>query len=380
MHLQTQTVGPNRLFFIDNIRIIVTIFVLLHHIALTYGATQGWYYYETTKDPFAKAILNLLLSFNRACLIGIFFLIAGYFTPGSYDRKGPAGFLKDRIIRLGIPLFIFAFIMRPTLVYTMNSDILWKKYSYLENIFLFRNVGPGPLWFAELLLIFCIVYSIIRLFMPGKEAEKENLMVFPSSGSIFFFSVLLSIAVFAARIYFPANRQIFHLRPGNYPQYIAMFAAGIIAYRNGWLTNIPDSAGRLWTWAAIFFLLIFIPVFVWKGCMEGHISLFSGGLHWQALFSAMWESFFCTAMAISLPYNFKKYFNCRGTILKSMGEDSFTVYIFHPMVLVYLSYLLRDFIPDRSLLKFFIVSALGIPICFIISHYIRKLPYAKKVL
>jgi fucose 4-O-acetylase-like acetyltransferase len=32
--------------------------------------------------------------------MGFFFLISGYFTPGSFERKGLRSFLKDRLIRL----------------------------------------------------------------------------------------------------------------------------------------------------------------------------------------------------------------------------------------------------------------------------------------
>ena len=42
--------------------------------------------------------------------MGFFFLLAGYFTPASYERKGAGAFLTDRFVRLGIPLIM------PTLI------------------------------------------------------------------------------------------------------------------------------------------------------------------------------------------------------------------------------------------------------------------------
>ena len=39
--------------------------------------------------------------------------MAGYFTPRSYDRKGPWAFLKDKLVRLGIPLVVFWFVINP---------------------------------------------------------------------------------------------------------------------------------------------------------------------------------------------------------------------------------------------------------------------------
>ena len=46
--------------------------------------------------------------------MGFFFLLAGYFTPASLERKGYARFLGDRFLRLGLPLLAFIFILGPT--------------------------------------------------------------------------------------------------------------------------------------------------------------------------------------------------------------------------------------------------------------------------
>jgi len=45
----TVTSRPQKLFYIDNVKIILTILVILHHTFITYGASGGWYY--TQKQP-----------------------------------------------------------------------------------------------------------------------------------------------------------------------------------------------------------------------------------------------------------------------------------------------------------------------------------------
>src|ERR1700730_8163280 len=39
-----------RLFFMDNLRVFLTILVIMHHLAITYGAAGSWYYYDPTKN------------------------------------------------------------------------------------------------------------------------------------------------------------------------------------------------------------------------------------------------------------------------------------------------------------------------------------------
>ncbi len=54
--------------------------------------------------------------------MGFLFLIAGYFTPGSYNKKGIKRFIKDRLIRLGLPTLLFMYIVGPiTELLVINS-------------------------------------------------------------------------------------------------------------------------------------------------------------------------------------------------------------------------------------------------------------------
>ncbi|HEY0088195.1 MAG TPA: acyltransferase family protein, partial [Candidatus Lokiarchaeia archaeon] len=90
-----------RMLFVDNLRILLTILVLAHHTMITYGAAGGWYYRDPYTDELTSIILTICVAFNQAFFMGLFFFISAFFVPGSYDRKGPTQFLKDRFIRLG---------------------------------------------------------------------------------------------------------------------------------------------------------------------------------------------------------------------------------------------------------------------------------------
>ncbi|MBV9792236.1 MAG: acyltransferase family protein, partial [Chloroflexi bacterium] len=90
-----------RLVFVDTLRVALTILVVMHHLAVTYGASAPWYYIEAPQDDgLTFIVLLIFILFNQAWFMGCFFLIAGYFTPASYDRKGAGAFLKDRLLRL----------------------------------------------------------------------------------------------------------------------------------------------------------------------------------------------------------------------------------------------------------------------------------------
>jgi glucan biosynthesis protein C len=66
--------------------------------------------------------------------------------------------------------------------------------------------------------------------------------------------------------------------------------------------------------------------------------------------------------------------------VKALADNSFTVYLIHIPIIVFLQILLIGVTID-PLIKFAIVGAIGVPMAFAISHYgIRRLPYAKNIL
>src|SRR5215469_11297027 len=79
-----------RLLFIDNVRVALTIQVIVFHLAITYGAIGSWYYHEPTRDVVTTLLLSIFVAASQAFFMGFFFLISAYLTPGAYERKGAA--------------------------------------------------------------------------------------------------------------------------------------------------------------------------------------------------------------------------------------------------------------------------------------------------
>jgi hypothetical protein len=113
---QAPAAKSSRMFFIDNLRVFLIILVVMFHLAITYGAAGSWYYQDPTKDTLTSVVLTILTATDQAFFMGLLFLISGYFTPGSYDRKGAGPFVRDRILRLGIPLLIYDIVIDPFVV------------------------------------------------------------------------------------------------------------------------------------------------------------------------------------------------------------------------------------------------------------------------
>ena len=97
-----------RLTYLDNIRLVLITGVVLGHLSVTYGMDADWTYYEGGEvNGIFVAVQMLVLAIAIGFAMGLFFLIAGYFTAPAYDHKGFAQFLVDRFKRLAIPWMIF---------------------------------------------------------------------------------------------------------------------------------------------------------------------------------------------------------------------------------------------------------------------------------
>lgn len=69
----TEENKSTRMFFLDNLKILLTILVILHHTMITYGAAGGWYFYDPNTDELSSIILSILAGLNQGFFMGLFF-------------------------------------------------------------------------------------------------------------------------------------------------------------------------------------------------------------------------------------------------------------------------------------------------------------------
>lgn len=373
--------GAKRMLYLDNLRLSFTFLVILHHVCLTYAANSGWYFYQRLDDPFTNIVLNILMGVGRTWVLASFFLISGYFTPGSLDRKGTWWFIKDRFIRIGIPLAIFALLIRPTMVFLLKRDTLSLQYSYLENIFLLKNAAPGPAWFLEVLLVFSLAYAAWRALTRSSRQRDRKARPFPGNGAIILFILVLAAFTFVMRVYLPSEKQIFHLRLGNYAEYVAFFFGGIVAYRNRWLEKLTDATGKQWTVITGMAVCVYI-LFIVEAWVAGEsLSFLRGGFSLKTLITTYVGTFIALGSSICLVYLFRTYLNGQPGVIAPMTQDAYAVFIFHSPVIVAVTYYMQGMAVLHPFIKFLSAFVVGTALCFLLCHYlVRKIPYAKRVL
>lgn len=379
------TAPGSRIVFIDNIRVLLIVLIVLIHVAITYGGPGSWYYREVPLDDLDAAVGFLFGIYNMTAngfALGFFFLIAGYFTPGSYDHKGAREFLETRFSRLGIPLLFYVAVIDPVIKYTLqvtvsggDPSIVQFLGSFLRN---YRGLGVGPLWFVEILLVFTVLYVLWRKLTSGRPVSITwNL---PGNAGMAGYALVVCVLTFIVRIWLPEGWrfELLNLQFPNFPQYICMFPLGIIAWRNHWFEQLTENRGALWS-AVVVALLALCPVVLYLGGAVEDYTVFMGGFTWQSLFYAAWEQFICVGMVISLSVLFRRIFDHQGAFAQSLSRSAYTVYVIHAPVIIFLALALRN-ITLYPLFKFLLVAPIAVALCFLTANLVRKLPLARNVL
>src|SRR6202012_5995238 len=111
----------------------------------------------------------LFVSVNQSFFMGFFFFLSAYFTGPSYDKKGPSRFIKDRLVRLGIPLVFYSFVLGPF----MNYLVYYFGYDHHISFSQFLSgyndwIDFGVLWFVAALLLFTLIYVAWRQIITNQ--------------------------------------------------------------------------------------------------------------------------------------------------------------------------------------------------------------------
>jgi glucan biosynthesis protein C len=335
----SRRVSSARLDYLDALKVLLTVLVIAHHAGQPYGPTGGrWPVFDAKQ----AGILGPFFGVNAAFFMGLFFLVSAFFVPSSFERKGAWTFLKDRFLRLGIPFVAVGL--------TIGA---------LEG----SGFDPAHMWFVAHLLVYAVLYATLSLL--GMRVPRLHV---PGHRAILGYAILLAGATAIVRLAgFPQDRWVTVLgyvpvEVAHLPQYASLFVIGLLAARGRWLADLPTRTGMTWLGAGV---ALSIARYLYTP---------------NAAVWSIWESFLCVGLCVGLPVLFREYLHTPARIVRSMAPNAFGAYVLHVMpVVVGLQFALAPVDLD-PFLKFSVVTVVGVPLSFLLSAAVRRVPAIRAVL
>ena len=333
-----------RLYYLDTLKVMLTILVVFHHAAEAYSPYSVWVNKPSNKDEMMPLIWHFN-SVNAAFFMGLFFLIAGYFVPRSYDKQGIWVFAKKKLLRLGIPVVLV-------------TAFLTYATGHLE---------VGHLWYVESLLLFSLVYVLVRRFVSPIQLKGDV-----SLGGLLVVALVMGVGGYFIRQVSPQDNWIWvlgfvHIEPAHYLQYVIMFVLGVLAYRGQWLTKMNNCTGAI---SLLIGSALAIGDYVRNdGAWNNFVYQWFG----------IYESLLCVFFSVGLLWLFREFVNGTNAFQNWCSQQAYGAYIVHLFVLLAVQNA-TDGLVLPGIVKFFIIGIVASVISFIVTYLLRLIPGVKKVL
>ena len=370
------THGPARLLFIDNIRWSMIILVLSMHASDTYSPFGNWYYVDRQPAGLGTSLFfGVYQSFLQAFFMAVLFFIAGYFSAAAYDRKGFSQFAQDRFIRLGLPTLLYMFAIGPITQYFLSWT--WGTGGFAHQWLVHLKDGEwlsetGPMWFCAVLLIFSLIYGLVRL--AGWKEPRIELHDDPGTGVAIFIAAM-AISTFVVRVGVSEGASVLNVHPGDFPQYVLMYAAGAFGYRGSWLAGFSDRfCIRCSSVALSLSVPLFTALILFGGSLQGDTASYSGGFNPVSAGKSLWEALVCVGMGFLMLAIYRRHFNAQRPLARWLSDNAFGVYLIHPPILIGAAIVLHAIVLN-AIAKAALLTAVAAVGSFVFSSLVlRKSP------
>jgi len=365
--MQTTTIMERR-HDIDWLRVIAIILVLYFHTAMIFAAEWGWHI-KNNELSYIWLEFNDWLSRFRMPLL---FFISGY---GSYLalRKRTSGrYLKERSLRLLVPLVFAMLIIVPPQIYfeRIFNGATFNYLSFYPTVFNFVPYPEGNLswhhmWFVLYLFIYSAILLPVFLYLRKENVQKRVNNVIKNNGWLAYIILVAPTIIIYLTYTINTNRANDLIHDGGWLTYWGtFFLAGYLAGTapSMWVRIEKDT--RSLAGLAILSTIL-INIVRWNR-IELDAMLEFAYLFLLPLSGWLW-------LLAMLSFG-KRFLNKSHPVLVYANRAIYPFYILHQTIIIIIGYYIVTLVDEGILAKYIFISSASFILSVVIYEYLIR-PY-----
>ena len=161
MTTKEATTKRERVHWLDNLRTITILLVVIYHVGGVYESAGMWGWFWIVDDPATISWVGIVGIIFDIMVMPIMFFVSGYLTPPSLERKSGWDFVKGKFKRLMIPWLLAVFTLIPLykVIFLYSRGLPqehWSTYFHITN-----PNSQNWRWFLPLLFLFDLLYLLL---------------------------------------------------------------------------------------------------------------------------------------------------------------------------------------------------------------------------
>ncbi len=383
---------------IGALRAFVTLLVIAHHTALAYHPYAPppkafdaqpilWTAFPVV-DPQTFGGFGILTLVNDMFFMSLMFFISGLFVADGLRAKGDGGFLRGRVLRLGIPFVLGAGLLAP-----LGYFPAWLQAGGASSLPAFADAWihlpfwpSGPAWFLWVLLAFGAIVTALHMVAPGVIDALGGLAKGAERKPARFFWGLVALSLL---FYLPLAMTTpfghwtmvgpFLVQTARIGHYFVYFLAGIAVGAVGVGYGLTDPDGKL---AKRWWLWLVAPILPVVGGVAIMVVAFSPNPPPRVfldVFGGVSFALACAALSFAALATFLRFVRKTGPVGQSLQANAYGMYLLHYVFTSWLAFLL---LPQSwgGLVKGCAVFGGAVVLSWLTSMVLRRMPLLGRIL
>lgn len=313
----------NRLHYMDSLRSVLMALGIILHTANIYSAEVTWRISSEDTSTFIFFLRELIHLFRMPA----FFMVSGFFCVMTLQKYGTTPFVKVRMKRIALPLVVTALTLNSLQALVLHVTG-WQPFDFAT--YWLTGGWISHLWF----LINLIVYFALAVFLYSfaKRMTKSFLDALSSIAVktpmplVILIAAMSGVGVVAlSPLGFPLYSYYFFdiLNVFSVVKYMPFFLFGALLFNSKELlesfSNISNVVLLLYISASMIVLFLITPQL--PETISTLLVAFSSSLASWTLSAALFKFF-------------QTYFNKKSSFWLSMSDSSYTIYLFHHLIVI----------------------------------------------